>query len=75
MEDAPPVIKKIHKPGTAPDPIRGLFEVTIQGKPRVVEYEPDPDLRDTEQVPLARGWRDRGVPAPGGAALCCGCLV
>jgi len=49
-EDAPPVIKKIHKAGTAPDPIRGLFEVVINGKPRVVEYEPDTDLRDTEQI-------------------------
>jgi len=51
-ENAPPVIKKIHKPGTAPDHIHGLFEVSIRGKPCVVEYEPDPDLRDTEQVPL-----------------------
>jgi len=45
--DAPPVIRKIHKPGTAPDPLRGLFEATIHGKPRVVEYEPDTELRDT----------------------------
>ena len=51
-EDAPPVIKKIHKKGTAPDPLRGLFEATLDGKPAVVEYEPDTDLRDTEQVPL-----------------------
>ena len=51
-DDAPPVIKKIHKKGTAADPLRGLFEATIAGKPTVVEYEPDPDLRDTEQVPL-----------------------
>ena len=51
-EDAPPVIKKIHKKGTAADPLRGLFEATIGGKPAVVEYEPDSDLRDTEQVPL-----------------------
>jgi len=51
-ENASPVIKKIHKQGTAPDPIHGLFEATIQGKQRVVEYESDPDLRDTEQVPL-----------------------
>lgn len=50
--DAPPVIKKIHKKGTPADPLRGLFEVTIGGKPAVVEYEPDPDLRDSEQVPL-----------------------
>ncbi len=51
-EDAPPVIKKIHKNGTAPNPLRGLFETTISGKPAVVEYEPDPELRDTEQIPL-----------------------
>jgi len=51
-ESAPAVIKKIHKKGTEPVPMRGLFEVTIDGKPRVVEYEPDTNLRDTEQVPL-----------------------
>jgi len=49
---APPVIRKIHKKGTAPDPLHGLFETTIGGKPAVVEYEPDTELRDTEQVPL-----------------------
>ena len=51
-DDAPPVIRKIHKKGTAADPLRGLFEAIIGGKPAVVEYEPDSDLRDTEQVPL-----------------------
>ena len=51
-EEAPGVIKKIHKKGTAADPLRGLFATTIAGKAAVVEYEPDPDLRDTEQVPL-----------------------
>lgn len=51
-DDAPPVIKKIHKPGTAPDPLRGLFEVVIGGKRRVVEYEPDKELRDSEQIPF-----------------------
>ena len=51
-DDAPPVIKKIHKKGTEADPLRGLFEITIDGKPAVVEYEPDTDLRDTEQIPL-----------------------
>ncbi len=50
--DAPPVINKIHRKGTAADPLRGLFAATINGKPAVVEYEPDIDLRDTEQVPL-----------------------
>jgi len=51
-ENAPPMIKKIYKKGTEPNFIRGLFETTIDGKPAVVEYEPDPDLRDTEQIPL-----------------------
>jgi type I restriction enzyme M protein len=58
--DAPPVISKIHKKGTKPDPLRGLFEVSINGKPAVVEYEADPDLRDTEQVPLLE---DGGIEA------------
>ena len=49
---APPVIKKVHKTGAQPDPIRGRFPAVIGGKDAVVEYEPDPDLRDTEQVPL-----------------------
>jgi type I restriction enzyme M protein len=51
-ESAPPVIRKIHKRGTQPDPSRGVFEVSLHGKPGVVEYEPDSDLRDNEQVPL-----------------------
>jgi type I restriction enzyme M protein len=52
-EDAPPIIKKIHKKGTEPDPLRGKFEVrTEKGEKLVVEYEPDSDLRDTEQIPL-----------------------
>ena len=51
-DDAPPVIKKIHKKGTAADPLRGLFVATIDDKPAVVEDEPNPDLRDSEQVPL-----------------------
>jgi type I restriction enzyme M protein len=53
VETAPPVIAKIHKPGkTAADPLHGLYEVSMDGKKAVVEYEPDSDLRDTEQVPL-----------------------
>jgi len=51
-EMATPVIKKTHKKGTAPDPLRGVCAATVAGKPAVVEYEPDPDRRDTEQVPL-----------------------
>ncbi len=51
-DDAPPVIRKIHKKGPPPAPLHGLFEATIGSKPAVVEYEPDSDLRDTERVPL-----------------------
>ena len=51
-EEASPVIKKIHKKGTAPDPLHGMIATTINGKPAIVEYEPDTDLRDTEQIPL-----------------------
>jgi type I restriction enzyme M protein len=59
-DDAPPVISKIHKKGAAADPLRGLFKATIGGKPAVVEYEPDSELRDTEQVPLLE---DGGIEA------------
>jgi type I restriction enzyme M protein len=51
-ESAPAVIKKMHRKGVSADPLRGLFAVTIRGEERIVEHEPDPDLRDTEQVPL-----------------------
>ncbi len=51
-EGAPAVIKKIHRRGTEADPLRGLFAATVDGRAAVVEYEPDGDLRDTEQIPL-----------------------
>ncbi|MGA2625460.1 MAG: class I SAM-dependent DNA methyltransferase [Candidatus Bathyarchaeia archaeon] len=52
-ETASPVIKKIHRSDKIqPDPLYGLFERTIDGERCVVEYEPDSDLRDSEQVPL-----------------------
>jgi type I restriction enzyme M protein len=61
VETAPPVIAKVYKTGKAKvDPLRGLFEATFGGKPAVVEYEPDPELRDTEQVPLLE---DGGIEA------------
>ena len=59
-ESAPPVIKKVHKRVGEPDPLRGLFSARVNGKPAVVEYEPDTDLRDTEQVPLME---DGGIQA------------
>jgi type I restriction enzyme M protein len=53
VEDAPRVISKIHRPGKAkPDPLPGLFDAKVGGKPCIVEYETDSELRDYEQVPL-----------------------
>ena len=61
VETAPSVIARVHKPGKAKaDPLRGLFESVVAGRPAVVEYEPDSDLRDTEQVPLLE---DGGIEA------------
>jgi type I restriction enzyme M protein len=61
VETAPPVIAKVHKLGKAKsDPLRGLFEATVDGKSAIVEYDPDSDLRDTEQVPLLE---DGGIEA------------
>ena len=49
------------QPGKAKaDPLRGLFEAAVDGKAAVVEYEPDSDPRDTEQVPLLE---DGGIEA------------
>jgi type I restriction enzyme M protein len=61
VETAPPVIAKTHKPGKVQvEPICGFFEGTLNGKPVIVEYEPDSELRDTEQVPLLE---DGGIEA------------
>jgi len=64
-DDAPPVIKKIHKKGTAADPLRGLFERLSK------ERQPSssrPDLRPPRHgagAAARRGWH-RGLPAPRG---------
>lgn len=53
VEDAPPVIAKTYKVGKAtPDPLHGRYQAVVKGKPLVVEYESDSELRDAEQVPL-----------------------
>lgn len=60
-EAAEPVIKKIYKPGKAEvEPLSGRYAVTMAGKASIVEYEPDSELRDTEQVPLLE---DGGIDA------------
>ena len=84
VEDAPPVIAKIHKLGTAEaDELRGRYSVPLsalggegwgevvgrKGKKKstepdishaIVEYEPDSELRDFEQIPLLE---DGGIEA------------
>lgn len=60
VEEAPPVIRMIHKPGRAQaDPLHGLYEIPATpargkgaGAPHIVEFEPDSELRDYEQIPL-----------------------
>jgi type I restriction enzyme M protein len=60
-EAAAPVIKKIHKHGKMEAaPLHGRYPITLDGKSCVVEYEPDSDLRDSEQVPLLE---DGGIEA------------
>jgi len=52
-EDAPPVIKKMHKAGKVEvDPLHGLYANPVGDPGLVLEYEPDSELRDSEQVPL-----------------------
>jgi type I restriction enzyme M protein len=47
------VVKKISKTAKVPaDPLHGRFAAKVDGKDVVVEYEPDPQLTDFEQVPL-----------------------
>ena len=54
-EEALAIVKNIHRKDIGPNPLHGRFMETVNGKPVVVEYEPDSDLRDTEQIPLLEG--------------------
>ena len=57
---APAVIKRVHRKGAEADPLQGRYAATIGGRQVVVQYEPDTDLRDTEQIPLLE---DGGIEA------------
>lgn len=61
---AEPVIRKTSKPKAGSDATQealyGSYHTTVGGKASVVEYEPDTDLRDTEQVPFLE---DGGIEA------------
>ncbi|HTW92418.1 MAG TPA: class I SAM-dependent DNA methyltransferase [bacterium] len=60
-ENGVPVVKKAYPLfKTKVDPLRGLFEAMVVGRQYAVEYEPDTELRDTEQVPLLE---DGGIEA------------
>ena len=49
---AAPIIKKVLPASAEANPFWGKVTMILNGKSVVVEYEPDTDLRDTEQVPL-----------------------
>ena len=49
--DAPPVELETHA-RKKPNPLYGFFPAKKAGKSVVVEYEPDAELRDSEQIPL-----------------------
>lgn len=57
-ETAPPIIKKALPYAAVPDSLHGRYEAVIDGRTRVVEYEPDTELRDTEKVPLTESKGD-----------------
>jgi len=62
--NAMPVVRKRSKPKKDSDPAQdalfGLYRVEVDGHETILEYEPDPDLRDTEQIPLLE---DGGIEA------------
>ncbi len=58
-ESSEAVIKKIDSKAE-PNRLYGLYDTIIDNKKVVVEYEPDSNLRDTEQVPLLE---DGGIAA------------
>lgn len=64
-ESAPSIIKRRLPLDAVPDPLHGRYEAVIDGRTRVVEYEPDAELRDTEQVPLSEpeGQYSTGIEA------------
>ncbi len=61
---AEPVVRKTSKRKVGADATHGalysLYHATIDGKGAVIEYEPDTELRDTEQVPFLE---DGGIEA------------
>ena len=60
-DTAEPVVKAVHRDdATEPNPLTGRYPTIVEGNTGTVEYEPDPELRDTEQIPLLE---DGGIEA------------
>ena len=74
-ENAAPIIRKVLPASAEPNPLEGKVAVTLKGRPAVVEYEPDTDLRDAEQVPLLHPGGIKAFLKEGGPALRTGRLV
>ncbi|MHB1048742.1 MAG: type I restriction-modification system subunit M [Bacteroidota bacterium] len=52
-ESCAPIIKKINKEkAVTENSLHGFYRTTIKNEVSIVEYEPDTELRDYEQVPL-----------------------
>lgn len=55
-ENAEPIVSRASRlqyaAGNEGDAAHGRVVIQIEGRPHLVEYEPDPDLRDTDQIPL-----------------------
>lgn len=48
-----PLVRRVRRPAQAEVvPLYGRYETRMGGRARTVEYEPDPELRDSEQAPL-----------------------
>lgn len=59
-EAAMSVAKTIHRRDAVAHPIQGLFKVGQGARQHVVEYEPDTELRQSEQIPLQQDYGIEG---------------
>ena len=66
-DDAPPLIRKVHKRGTPADPLRGLFKTTLNGSPRWWRSSPTPTCATPSR---SRCWSP-AASTPSCAAKCC----
>jgi type I restriction enzyme M protein len=68
VETAPPVIAKVHKPGKlTADPMLGLYDAVVAGKPASSSTNPTPTCATPSRC---RCWK-RAASRPSSAARCC----